>query len=232
MMSPFSDLKYCLPIIKSDLADVIDDITAASKEYQIIEVWLDYVNELTPEKLAIIVKSINRGIPLFLFRRQNFDQIQMPFEKRCEYLKALPPTAWIDLDIRQQSAEVSWCRQHRPDLFLITSFHDYQATPADSELRAIAAEMQTAGAGIYKFSTFCQSEHDALRLMSLLLDLKSAGKRATVLGMGVHGKATRVIGPLWGSEIAYAPQDMANSSAPGQLSLKQLSAILKELQVK
>lgn len=229
MKSDLSHLKLCLPIIQASVADVLDDITAASKDYQIIEIWLDYVEDLRKETVATLLQPITRAIPLLLFRRQKLETIRMPLELRCDIMRELPVTAWLDLDVRHQREEINWCREHRPDLSLVISYHNYDETPSDTELRSIVAEMDQAGATIFKFSTFCQSRHDALRLMSLLLELKEQGRRTTVLGMGEQGKATRIIGPLWGSEIAYAPQDVANSSAPGQLSLKQLSAIFKEL---
>jgi len=229
MKSDLSHLKYCLPVIQPSVGAVIDQIKAAPHDYQIIEVWLDYVTDITVEGLEKILHSIKEATPLILFRRQNLDHMHLTAERRMELIKALPDTVMLDFDIRHQQHDILQCRQARPDLTLILSSHNYQQTPSDEELGHIIDEMERAGATIYKFSTFCQSEHDALRLMNLLLKLRAAGKRATVLGMGPHGKATRVIGPLWGSEIAYAPYDMANSSAPGQLSLQQLSSILREL---
>jgi 3-dehydroquinate dehydratase-1 len=86
-------------------------------------------------------------------------------------------------------------------------------------------------ATIYKFSTFCQTPADALKLLQLQLELRSQNKRHTVLGMGADGLITRLFGPLWGSEIAYAPQVMANSSAPGQLTLEELQRLLEQLKV-
>jgi 3-dehydroquinate dehydratase-1 len=85
------------------------------------------------------------------------------------------------------------------------------------------------GAHIIKIATFCTTQRDALRLLSLLIDLREAGKRCVVLGMGKHGTITRVFGPQWGSEIAFAPVLADQRSAPGQITLDRLDTIMQAL---
>jgi 3-dehydroquinate dehydratase type I len=76
----------------------------------------------------------------------------------------------------------------------------------------------------------CQTEQDALRLLQLLLELKAKNQRCIILGMGEHGITTRIFGTLWGNELIFAPETLAEQSAPGQLTRQQLdniTAILK-----
>lgn len=229
MNSP-QPLTICLPIVLDSTEKVIDAISGAPDDYTMIEVWLDYITDLSERNLDRVLKAIGSRTPLLLFRRSNLEPIQIPFEQRTSYLASLPNSVWIDLDVSQQSDEIEWCRAHRKDLPLVLSYHNYQFTPAIEKLRELAIRMKTYGATVAKFSTFCQEEADALRLMSLLLEIRATGQRAAVLGMGAAGVLTRVVGHLLGSSIAYAPVDVANSSAPGQLTLRQLQTILRELQ--
>jgi 3-dehydroquinate dehydratase-1 len=111
----------------------------------------------------------------------------------------------------------------------ILSYHNYSATPKYEELQAIAARAQDFGAHITKLSTFCVTQHDALRLLSLLLDLRQNGRRCIVLGMGEHGLITRIFGPSWGNELSFAPLEVAQGSAPGQIPLDKLDSILQAL---
>ncbi len=230
MKSQFpSDLTVCLPIIRDSVAGVLQAIAAAPAEYSMIEVWLDYIEGLDQSGLEQIVTASGTRSLLVLFRRQNLEPIVMPESVRQQFLRALPPSVFVDFDIATQLDDVEWCRKQRADLQLVLSYHNYQCTPDAGALRALVAQMREHGAAICKFSTFCQSETDVLRLMSLLLELRQEHVRCCVLGMGAAGKLTRIIGPLLGSEIAYAPQDVAHSSAPGQITLDQLKSIFREL---
>lgn len=222
---------YCLPIIRDTTDAVIAEMCAAPSAYSLIEIWLDYLVDLNRHTLEAIEKNSAGRDLLYLFRRQNLETVTLPLEKHVEILNALPPSPRIDFDIATQEDDITHCRKVRSDARLVLSYHNYQETPASADLHAYAAAMRMKGAEICKFSTFCRSEDDALRLMCFLRELKRAGTRCVVLGMGEQGILTRIIGPMLGSEIAYAPQDVAKSSAPGQLTLSQLQNIFRELSI-
>ena len=229
-------LKYCLPIIKSSLAEVLAKMRSAPKSYQILEIWLDYIEDLSEQMLDTLIAAREERELLFLLRRQKLDPPKLGYEQRIALLKSLTAhpskdQLLIDLDIREQKAEVEWLATQNHTTPLILSYHNYETTPQTEELRIITNEMSRNKATIYKFSTYCQTQADALRLLQLQLELRTQNKRHTVLGMGADGLVTRLFGPLWGSEIAYAPQVMANSSAPGQLTLEELQRLLEQLKV-
>jgi 3-dehydroquinate dehydratase type I len=113
---------------------------------------------------------------------------------------------------------------------LIASYHNYQETPDTLQLRRIIDIMKPYRPAVYKLSTLCQTEEDALRLLQQLLELKAKGVRAIVSGMGGPGAVTRVFGALWGNEMVFAPLSEEGRSAPGQLTRQQLETIFKELE--
>ena len=220
---------YCLPVIASSVDEAVDEILAAHKQYGMIEIWFDYFADLTSRGLDPILEAIGERTALFLSRRQNLEQPILSLAEQQAIIRSLPKSAWVDFDITSQRDLLTWCRTECPPLTRVVSYHNYKETPHLKELHTIAEEMHLQKADLIKFSTFCRAPQDALSLLQLLVDLKGRGERAIVLGMGEEGIPLRIVGPLWGSEIAYAPQDVTKSSAPGQLSLKQLSAILQEL---
>jgi 3-dehydroquinate dehydratase len=65
--------------------------------------------------------------------------------------------------------------------------------------------------------------------MSLLIDLREAGRKCIVLGMGKHGTITRVFGPMWGNEMSFTPIEAAEKSAPGQITIDKLDSIMQAL---
>ena len=85
---------------------------------------------------------------------------------------------------------------------------------------------------IIKIATMCQSPKDGLRLLDLLISLKSEQKKYIILGMGEYGTITRVYGTLWGNEMIFAPEKEADASAPGQFTKKQYEEIFKILNTK
>jgi 3-dehydroquinate dehydratase type I len=89
--------------------------------------------------------------------------------------------------------------------------------------------MEDWGAHIMKISTYCSIQRDALRLLSLLIDLREGGHRIIVLGMGKHGVITRVFGTMWGNEMTFAPVDVSTRSAPGQITVDKLDSIIQAL---
>lgn len=229
-------LRICLPIIQDSVASVLAIIEQAPSSYQIFEIWADYVLDFSPSSIADLLRACGDRELLFLFRRQNSVAPRLPLSQRLALIETLishqqSQSIAIDFDIHTQREEIEWLSTQTYTNTVILSYHNYQETPATSELDAISAEMWNHNATISKFSTFCQSPEDALRLLELLVTLRKNDRRCTVLGMGAYGLITRVFGPLWGSEIAYAPQVMAHSSAPGQLTLSELQELLEKLRI-
>lgn len=216
---------YCLPIIESAKTTVLDTIRANLDDYKYFEVWLDYVENADKALLNELTSLLGDRL-IVTFRRQQLENPVMELAVRSELLKALAGSpALVDLDITTQKTELD----QAADLQLIISYHNYDETPDTLQLEEIIGTMEPYRPAVYKLSTLCRTEEDAIRLLQLLLELKRKDVLAVVSGMGEHGLATRVFGPLWGSQMAFAPPDSERQSAPGQLTRAQLETIYKEL---
>jgi 3-dehydroquinate dehydratase type I len=223
------DNKYCLPILKRTKSDVQATIHDNLERYRFFEVWLDYITDIDVGFAASLVGLYPHRL-IMVSRRQNFEPTKISTDMRFEILQTLSrKQVLVDLDISSQVEEITKLQAERVALKTILSYHNYQLTPSDTELRSITARIAGWGAYITKISTFCTMQRDALRLLSLLIDLREAGRRCTVLGMGKHGVITRVFGPQWGNEISFAPIEGGQRSAPGQLPLEKLDSIMQAL---
>ena len=221
--------KYCLPLIKRKRADIEASIDEHAARYRFFEVWVDYIDDITPEFATSIVSRYPHRL-IMVSRRQNFEAQKMPADLRFEIFKSLSrKQVLVDLDIAHQTEDIKRLQGERITLKTILSYHNYSQTPSDTELRSIASRAASWGAHITKISTFCSIQRDALRLLSLLIDLRESGRRCVVLGMGKHGVITRVFGSQWGNEIAFAPMEVGQRSAPGQLPLDKLDSIMQAL---
>lgn len=220
---------YCLPLIKDRRIDVLDAIRANIDNYRYFEVWLDYVQDID-ETFADELAGLLGGRLVAVFRRQNLEAPVMEAERRRGLLDRLGSgPVLVDLDITTQKTELDHLKASGVAANIITSYHNYEETPDTLQLREIIATMDAYQPAVYKLSTRCATEEDAVRLLEQLLELKARDVRAIVSGMGRHGAVTRIFGTLWGNEMVFAPLTAEEQSAPGQLTRQQLETIFKEL---
>ncbi len=104
----------------------------------------------------------------------------------------------------------------------IASHHDFQATPADTELHAILDTCAEKGAAIAKLAATANSAGDRNRLLDLLRQRRQ--ENTVIIAMGEHGNASRVFFPLCGSLLTYGFLD--ESVAPGQMPIRTLRSEL------
>lgn len=220
-------IKYCLPVIKNTRKAVLKSLKL--KGFDFYEIWLDYIQDLD-DKFAVSLAKKFRGKIIFVFRRQNLEKIRLPLEKRKHIISSLQHSnTLLDLDFLTQQEELDFLRQKNSNIKLILSYHNYQETPALNYLENLINKMTVFNPNIFKISTFCKAEEDALNLLHLLLSLKKQQIKYIVLGMGQKGLITRIFGSIWGNEFNFAPFDVKEKSAKGQLTKSQLENILKEI---
>lgn len=110
---------------------------------------------------------------------------------------------------------------------LIISHHDFEATPSQEVLDAIIEECAQYG-DIAKVATFPQNNEDALRLLKAINTATNRGIDVAGIAMGEIGSHTRVIGPIYGSKLGYAPLATDNHEyAPGQIPLHELASLIE-----
>ncbi len=219
-------VKYCLPIIQPNKAEILRLIAANDQAYHYFEIWLDYVQDLDEAFITELLQGLSERL-IVPFRRQKLEPIQMSAQQRQASMSQLAGThVLVDLDISQTDDLMFAATLPKP-LRTIVSYHNYELTPDDDQLRQLVTQIRRHNPTILKISTMCATPQDALRLLALLLGVKS--QPAIVLGMGEHGLATRILGPLWGNEMSFAPDTAAQASAPGQLTRQQLETIFATL---
>jgi 3-dehydroquinate dehydratase type I len=220
---------YCLPIIKDTKAQVLATIESNLSRYHFFEVWLDYICDAEPSFAEELATRLPNRI-IVIFRRQNFEAPRLPLDTCLSICKSLVGRqVLVDFDIVHQAREIDLLKTGGITLSTILSYHNYSETPSDTELHRITTRARELGAQITKVSTFCLTPSDALRLLTLLLNLRDAGRRCVILGMGEHGVATRIFGHLWGNALSFAPCSIDECSAPGQIPLDNLNSIMQAL---
>ncbi len=221
-------IRYCLPVIQPNQQAVLDALYAHLRDYDYIEIWLDYIEDLDDAFIETLQQRLGKKL-ILLFRRQNLETIHLSPERRQQIMTLLDGSqTLLDLDISQKD-DLAYLRAQSLRIPIIVSYHNYKQTPSDGELNGLVAAMKAYNPAILKLATQCRQEADALRLLRLLLSMREQKQKCLVLGMGPSGLATRILGPLWGNAMSFAPESSDEQSAPGQLTRRQLETIFNTI---
>lgn len=220
-------INYCLPVIKNTKEEVLQIIQQNLNDYDFFEVWLDYIQDLDQAFIDFLINQYEEKL-ILLFRRQNLEDVKMDADLRQKLIwQVASSKALIDLDVFNQAQELNYIKERNIRPNLIISCHNYTETPTLEELKKIVENMEEFNPNIYKVACFCNSDEDALKLLNLLMELKQKNLKFIVLGMGAEGLVTRIVGSLWGNEIAFAPKTLEEKSAEGQLTKSDLVELFK-----
>lgn len=203
------------------------EILQNTDNYDFFEVWMDYIENKDENFVRSLINQFGGKI-IIVLRRQNLEKIRSGKDTLLKIISILENSqALIDLDIIGQKDKLDYIKNNRLNIRSIVSYHNYQETPVDSKIREIIDTMKMYNPSIYKIATKCNNPKDALRLLGLLLAMKEKNVKGIILGMGKQGIITRIFGALWGNEMIFAPDNIAESSAPGQFTKKQFETIFK-----
>lgn len=107
----------------------------------------------------------------------------------------------------------------------ILSHHDFKKTPEN--LEQLFSSLQRIPRGIVKMACFANSSLDALRMMRFVKEKAEEGQKIIGIAMGEKGQFSRVLGPIMGNFIDYAPLKIEGQTAPGQYTLQELCEIFR-----
>ena len=107
----------------------------------------------------------------------------------------------------------------------LLSFHDIEKTPPIDKLKNIIKRQLAAGADICKLVTTATNAEDNLTVLRLIPEFPQANIIA--FAMGQLGLSSRILCPLAGGFLTYASIAKGTESAPGQLSVEELSELYR-----
>jgi 3-dehydroquinate dehydratase type I len=111
----------------------------------------------------------------------------------------------------------------------ILSFHDISKTPPLEEMKGIVTRQLEAGADICKIVTTAEKFEDNLAVLQLISEF--TGNRIVAFAMGQIGQISRILSPLVGADFTYASIEKGKESAPGQMTVKDLSQIYEMMAI-
>lgn len=120
---------------------------------------------------------------------------------------------------------------HAYGVRVIGSSHDFDRTPTQGEMVRRMVQMQRAGADIAKLAVMPRSRADVLALLAATAEMTEQHPATPVvtMSMGPLGAVSRICGEAFGSAMTFASAGKA--SAPGQIGLDTLNAVLDQLRL-
>lgn len=148
-----------------------------------------------------------------LFEAASFDSVELVDVE----LETARGSNWVVEEFRETEVE------------LVVSFHDFEGTP-DLETLTDRFEESAGYGDIAKAATFATDRADSLRMLQAIRTATGEGIRVAGMSMGAVGSHTRVVAPLYGSALGYAPVASDPSRyAPGQIPIRELASMIETL---
>lgn len=233
--------KICVP----DIGKTKEEILSLASEYKqlpmdILEWRADWFEEVSDTAQVLDVLKELRGILpdtplLFTFRTKKEGGV-LEFADQ-DYLSLNTAIAQsgladlIDVEIFTGDDLVKHMIEsiHTSGAKVIASNHDFDKTPAVSDIIYRLRKMQDFGADILKIAVMPQNTGDVLNLLSATEEMRSCytDKPLITMSMAGNGSISRIAGEFFGSAVTFGAGQAV--SAPGQLDAVTLSKILKAL---
>lgn len=192
----------------------------------IIELRLDYWSALCLEEIAQLRNQFTLPVIFTLRKISQGGNCHWSEPERLDFIKKLAGLGPEYFDL-EYDVPVPWLQNFRrefPHITLIGSYHDFTHTP-ENLMENFQALLKTEF-DIIKLAYMAKELSDTLRL---LIFINSLSQRHAVIGiaMGEAGQLSRIVAPVVGSIMTYGVIHENLSSAPGQISLQDLTQIYR-----
>lgn len=228
---------HVLPIKAGSMEMLIGRLHEEAPQADIVEIWLDSIKDLRLAELFFEKAELN--IPFLMVNKARFEggdfmgtpreRIQFlkeALERGAEYVDVAFRTHEKELKILIEAKEKSSRNQKS---HLILSYHNFKITPSLKKLKEIVKQSIRKGADIVKLATFVRQPEENIILFEATAWARAKGIPIITMGMGQHGKMSRVVCPLLGSAMVYAPLKHGEKTAPGQMTREEIQDIWETL---
>ncbi len=114
------------------------------------------------------------------------------------------------------------------DVSVVVSTHNFEETPDPDRLRELFSRASQWG-DVAKVAVTATAVDDVLDLLAVTREASRAGQTVATMAMGEAGRHSRVVAPLYGSCLGYAPLERKNATAPGQYDLETFRELYESL---
>ncbi len=223
-------MRICASLGEPSLQESLEKARELATMADVIEVRLDLLDEMA---IAPFLNEI--PTPLLFTNRPEWEGGRYYGEEEHRLVPLLEAVengaSYIDLELRAPKSSWSTLVDVCSDTStrIISSWHDFQATPSNAELMATLQKMQGSGAHIGKIVTTAHTGRDALRTLHLLDMAAEMDFPLITFAMGELGKISWAATPALGGYMTYCAADSGRHTAPGQIKISDIKNIYRLL---
>lgn len=214
-------IKICAVICESSTEAALTALWRAARSADLAELRADYLPDPNPVRLLA-----TRPLPvIFTCRPRRHGGLFSGREAaRLAVLRAAVQAGADYVDIED---DVDFSAVFTPPeaARAIVSYHNFECTP--DPLEDVYQRLSQTPAGVLKIATQANTLRDAWRVLDLLQRPRQNVRPLIACAMGPRGLFTRVLGPQFGSFLTYAAMAKDRASAPGQLSLQDMTDLYR-----
>ena len=230
----------CIPIMEATEEKILKEAERLEKlEAEMIEWRVDVFEDCCePKRVESILEKlkhiIHNSIFIFTFRSHKEGGNCVVSDDILEQLQLTGAKAevvdFVDVEFFSvPMIEERITQIHNYHTFVITSYHNFESTPSETELREIFRVMQEKDGDIIKVAVMPSKKEDVARLMSETMHFHESHPDTPLItmSMGREGAISRVLGEFTGSSVTFGAGLIA--SAPGQIEMRELCGVLDAL---
>jgi shikimate dehydrogenase/3-dehydroquinate dehydratase type I len=230
----------CLPVIEATQKQALLAIDKCARTADAVELRMDVIADGEVDQLIARSREVSAGVKIIVTCRRKEESLIVKSgeiaAKNKTWTKAakmelfcravLAGADFIDIELAEGNRAIqeirSFCRKHKSSARIIVSWHDVSETPLPVRLKEIFQACAKTGADIVKIVPYARTTADNLRILRLIDYAKEQGSDIIAMCMGDEGKISRVLAPSRGSYLGFAVLAGGQSSAPGQLTIREM----------
>ena len=233
--------KICVPIVGRTKTDILEEAKKITTlPVDVVEWRVDWFDDVfATEKVLETAKELQevlKDIPVLLTFRTSKEGGEKAIETPVyvELNQKISATGYVDLvDMEaftgDDAVKAVVEEAHKHGVKVVASNHDFDKTPAKSDIIYRLRKMQELGADIPKIAVMPQNKKDVLTLLAATEEMVDnyADRPIITMSMAATGVISRVCGEVFGSALTFGA--VGKASAPGQMGAGELKEMLTTL---
>jgi 3-dehydroquinate dehydratase type I len=229
-------VRLCIPILAKTTSEALRKMNRpyrSSGVELIQELRIDLIRDPDLEKL---LARKRRKVMVTNRRREEGGAFSGSEEERLKMLRqaAALGADYVDIEastsprlFARLKAELGGTAERRTKW--VVSWHDFRKTPSERFLREKLARCMELEPDIVKIVTMARTMEDNLNILRLIPHARRRRMEIIAFCMGPAGRISRAVSPLMGGYLGFAAANRQESSAPGQMPIREMLKILSML---
>lgn len=210
----------CTTIVAENTEDAVKAMKKASKLTDLIELRIDYIQDINKKNLKRLLNKKNKPIIVTNRKKYEMEKFKGSEKKRIGLLEeSIKLKAdYIDIEYSANKQLLKKIIKNKGKTKIIVSYHNFKNTP--NNLHDIFNKIKKLNPDIIKIVAFANSINDNFKIFELLK--KTKNKKIIAFCMGSYGKISRILCLKYNSFLTYSSYEQQKKAESCQLTLNEL----------